>query len=506
MAQVQATVGIKKSPFKNGLDSMRNDAKKWGSDIKSTIAGAFAFGAVASFFSNFVGEMARVKDLADRLGESSATIQRVGNAAKLSGTDLETIIKVMTKLTLATKDGAEKFEAVGISAAAFANAGTEEKILLLADAYDKANGNQDKMLALMDLLGPKGQDVMILLAGGADAVKQAFAEVPTVSQSAVDACARFDDAMDSMKQKAHQIAGEIVLFFGQIGAAVVSTVEMFTEGGSFSGNFARNMNKFQAKPGASGGPRTPADLEDKKAAADAAKKQAEASKALDAEMLDLARSRMTEEQKITDLKREQAAQTAIANDKAKDTTTRLEATKKVLELQQQIETGEKSIAKTKQDEADKLTKKAADDAEKIATAEGAVADEQNQQALAKMDPNARIAELKKQQKALFDQSDQLGKGGDREAAAKAKLEALKMNSEIDSAQKELDGKTKTGNKPSIISSALGSIGGGGGAYMASGDPLLQENRRQTNLLNQIARNTSGRNPGGMTVPTGSQLF
>lgn len=504
MAQVSATVGIKNSAFKRGLDDMRNDAKKFGTDIKSTIAGAFAFGAVASFITNFITEMARVKDLSDRLGESSSTIQRVGNAAKLAGSDLEAIIKVLTKLTLSASTSADKFAAVGISAAEFANAGTEGKILLLAQAYDTASGNQAKMLALMDLLGPKGQDVMILLAGGAAAVNEALNQVPVVSDQAINAMARLDDAMDSFKQHAHQSLGAVIGLFQHLGAATVAAYDTLATGGSFSGNYLKRVEPMLDQNGTPK-TKTPADLDDKKAAADAAKKTADAAKSLDQELLDLARSRMTAEQNITDLKREQAEHAATAQNKTKTETERLDAAKKVLELQQQIEAGEKSVAKTTQDEADKLAKQQAAAAEKIAKAEGALADEENAQALEKMAPAARIAALKQQQQAMFESAAALGTGGDREAAANAKLEALKMNDEIDASQKELDDKAKEKTRnPSVVSSSLASIGGGGNAYVTTSDPVLQENRRQTSLLQQIASNTRGQ--GGATTTATASPF
>ena len=60
--------------------------------------------------------------------------------------------------------------------------------------------------------------------------------------------------------------------------------------------------------------------------------------------------------------------------------------------------------------------------------------------------------------------------------------------EIDKAQKELDG-NKGDKKPTVVTSSLASIGGGGRTYIGA-DPALTESRRQTSLLQQLVRNTA----------------
>lgn len=496
MSKLEVGVGIQNSAFKRGLDEMRKQAQAWGGEVKNTIAGAFAFGAVASFFTNFIGEMARVKDLSDRLGESSDTIQRVGNAAKLSGSDLEFVIKNLTQLSLKATESADSFAAAGINAAEFVNAGTEQKILLLAKAYDEANGSQEKMAALMDLLGGKGQDMLILLSQGTEELNKQLNGVPVVAETAVNAMAALDDAIDSFKQKSYEALGGVIERLMTVGAAATAVFRMVTEGGSFSGNMQRIFEET-AKTDAESKSNTGRKRDftgDGKTAADEKKKAADAIKQLEEEMLKLARSRMTEEQKIADYRREQAEQAALAKDHGKSDTERATAAKRVLEIQQQIEEGEKRIAEKKQQEAGKAAEKAKKEAEDIAKAEGAVAEERNAQMLKKLDPKARIAELKKQQKAL---NEAAASDPDKKAAAEKKLEALKLNSEIDAAQKELDADKPKAANPSVVSSSLAAIGGGGGVYVTGGDPLLSENRRQTSLLQQIARNTSG--PGGQAA-------
>ena len=491
MAQANVTIGVKSGLFKKGLDDMRGQAQQWGSDIKSTIAGAFALGAVTSFVSGFVTEMARVKDLADRLGESSDTIQRVGNAAKLSGSDLEFVIKTLSRLTSEAMKSAEGFAKVGINADAFVNAGTEEKLLMLAKAYDESNGSQQKMADLMDLLGPKGQDMLIALSQGAEALKDQMKNVPIVAAQAVQAMAMLDDKVDEFAQHSKSSLGALLGLFAHLGAAIVATGQMITKGGSFSANYTRNIqNIVDDKP--TGGLGRKKDFEGEEAQkkqADEAKKAAELGKNIDAEILDITRSRMDAEQKIASLKKEQAQYDAEARDKSKSVSEQRAAALKVLQIQQEIEAGQADIAKEKKKKEDDAAKEAEKKAKETAKSQADLAEEERVQKLEKMKPEDRIKELKKQQKEL---NEAAAKETDPKAKAEKKLEALKLNDAIDAAVKEKDGNK---SKPAVISSYLASVGGGGGAYVGT-DPALTESRRQTSLLQEISRKlgTQGNSP------------
>lgn len=408
MAQANVTIGVKSGVFKKGLDDIRSQAQQWAGDIKGTIAGAFTLGAVTSFVSGFISEMARVKDLADRLGESSDTIQRVGNAAKLSGSDLEFVIKNLSKLASEARKGADGFDAVGISADAFVNAGTEDRILMLAKAYDEANGSQQKMADLMALLGPKGQDMLIMLSQGADALKNQMGDVATVSEDVVSAMADMDDAIESFKQESYKAFDGVIQKLATIGASVLAVKRMFTEGGSFgyqmqkifeetaktdAGKKAARSNKKDFKG---------VDDEAEKQAKDEAKKAAELGKDIDAEILDLARSRMNAEEKIASLKKEQVQYDAEARDKSKSVSEQRSAALKVLQLQKDIESGLADIEKEKKKKEDEAAKAAEKKAKDTAKAEADLAEEERTQKLEKMKPEDRIKELKKQQKELYD--------------------------------------------------------------------------------------------------------
>ena len=469
-------------------------------------------------------------------------------------------------MAAAAATGSDKFEAVGISAAAFANAGTEERILMLAKAFDEANDSQAEMAKLMDLLGPKGQDMLIMLSQGAEELNKQMREVPIVTASAVQAMATFDDALDASKQMSYEWAGSVIGLFQHVASAFAAVGEMMAEGGTFSDNYLKNLQIFQGDDKPTGGKNKDIDTIDAEAAAkekedaekagkklaeevlqlqrsrmnaeekladlkreqakydaesvdydkseadrtnskiksvqlqrdieatqldiskkkkDIEEKTANAQKSQDEELVKLLRSRMDAEQKITDLKREQAEYAAMASDSSKTDAQRADAAKNALRIQQEIESQQNDIEKAKKEKADKDAKDTEEKAKDAAKAQADLAEEERAQKLEKLKPEDRIKELKKQQKKL---NDAAAAETDPKAKAEKKLEALKLNDAIDAAMKEGDGGSKS--KPSVISSSLGSVGGGGGAYVGT-DPALTESRRQTSILQEISRKLSG---------------
>lgn len=210
MATATATIGIKSSGFKRGLDEMQAMAQNWKRDIVGTLAGGLTLGAFANFFNNFKNEMDRVADLSERFGQTSQIIQQVGNVAKVSGTDIEQLATILTKLTLKAADSADKFAKVGINAQDFLGAGYDQQLIMLAEAWEKSNGSIQGQIDFMQLLGAKGQDILPMLAKGAAALREEFAQIGTVSDSTIQSIAALNDFIDGMTTRIQVGLGKLI--------------------------------------------------------------------------------------------------------------------------------------------------------------------------------------------------------------------------------------------------------------------------------------------------------
>jgi hypothetical protein len=210
-------LGYDNSKVRAGAKETQSIMQKTAGTVSKSFAGAGAgmskaFAAIGGTMAirGFAAEMGAIDDMSKRLGVSAESVQRVGNAAQLAGTDIDTVAKLMTKLTIASTDSAEKFEALGISAAAFANANLEDQVLMLAKAYEGANGDQGKMIKLMDLLGARGQQVLPLLSEGYADLAEQIKNVSVVNNAAVKSAAEFDDQYDAAIMTAKSFFGSIV--------------------------------------------------------------------------------------------------------------------------------------------------------------------------------------------------------------------------------------------------------------------------------------------------------
>lgn len=97
-----AHLGLNKTGFDAGLNEAGKKVSKFGSDIKSQLAGAFTaavvVGAVKHLTESTIAAAEAVGDLSDRLGISIKDAQDFALAAKLGGSDVEYFAQKIEKL------------------------------------------------------------------------------------------------------------------------------------------------------------------------------------------------------------------------------------------------------------------------------------------------------------------------------------------------------------------------------------------------------------------------
>lgn len=439
MAKLNVEVGVNNTAFRQGLDAMRTQAQGWSKQMVGILGGAFAAGAMVNWARQFMAEMGRIDDLSQRLGETTDTIQRIGEAAQFAGADLEMVVKAMSKLTVEASKGSEKFAALGISAEAFANASLEQKIMMLSAAYQQANGDQGRMIALMDLLGTKAQDLIPLLAQGPDALADAFDSASVVSAEAIAGITAFEDALDKSMMTIKAWVGNAVAGFQKFGAAISLAFSIIKgdidipEAQKIFEQFNRDQKEAaasRATKGAAAGVETPEDKRARDAEQRAVDTQAER---LEERILQRKLQQMEVEDRIFELQQMQIElQTKMLNSMGMSNLEKLKIAEDLLDIEEQI-----ARAQAEKDANDKR-----------------VAEEE-------------AAEAEKQRKA-------------EEDAAKAAEEEAPATIE--------EAKKRTG----VISSSLAEVGGGGGSYVAM-DPATRELQNQTRILERIANNTAPQN-------------
>lgn len=227
--------GADTSPFRRSLNSMRDDVKQFSASAQGQLAGLFGGAALLSGAQKIIGQFARIKDLADRFGESSESIQRVGAAASQAGTDIEGIAKGMTKATanaVEAANGSEELSAafgrLGINASEFANMAIEQKLMALADGYDHSASKAEGLSDVMKVMGKSGAEAIPLLVQGFDELKASLDSVALAPEGVVNTLAALDDKLEAGKQQVSVWAAWLI-------AAVLSITT--TSGLLFTGTF-----------------------------------------------------------------------------------------------------------------------------------------------------------------------------------------------------------------------------------------------------------------------------
>ena len=121
-----------------------------------------------------------------------------------------------------------------------------------------------------------------------------------------------------------------------------------------------------------------------------------------------------------------------------------------------------------------------------------------------------LGRRKQQLKSAQDAQDKLSgravTGQEEKDIAEGQLAIENLKTEIAGIQRGIDSaapETPGGRGPSIISSSLASIGGGGGTAMFTADPLLSENQKQTRVLEEIRtalQPSDGLETGTLQIP------
>jgi chemotaxis protein histidine kinase CheA len=535
---IKVPVGVDNAAFKTGLNECREYAKDFAGEVKGMFVGAFAVGAVIEGFKSFVEEMAKVEDRAKRFGETTETIQRVGYAAKLAGADMDLVARALSKITIASGQAAtgggemsDKWEKAGLEAKKFASLGMQDQLIELSEAWEKANGNTEKQVAIMGILGNRAQDLIPLLSEGPEGLKEKMAEASVASDSTVKAMKNLEDSMISIKNKSIPVFGFLVNAFQTLGEVwiprvVLAFLDIYEVGvqnfkdlgilaqglgaaiyDALHGNFhkaaqdwknaLREMDQadkavketqearikslgdrydeiWNSKGEAERNKGQGFDPEAGQEAAENVKKLAALKEQIAKREQENALALMDYEHKRLELQKE----IAEAQSKSNDTTVEgLEAKKTALELQEKLSELEKRHSEEQAREKERHD----NDLARAQEAEAKV-DERN--ALDQMSPEQKRAYWLEKQKKLLKESADAAKRGDDVEAIQKRTQAKEIQKDL-LPEKIKDEKDR--GRAKITASSLASVGGGGYVAKGSTDPLLRAQEKSNNLLARIAK-------------------
>jgi hypothetical protein len=238
---IRFNVGANTAQFDAGMAGVANSANSAAGKIKnafSGLGGILAGGAALAGIKSLMNDLDAVAKMSTRFNTSAESIQRVSLAADLAGTSIDVVAQAMQKASIAasnaTKEGgamAEKFAQAGIDAQAFNKANLDEKLLMVARAFEAARGNADKTNAIIELLGSRSAGQLIPLLSNVEALQSEMANAAVASDSFVKQVEAANDSITRVTNSAKIFFANALEGFTQTAERMGNAVAKIQTGG-----------------------------------------------------------------------------------------------------------------------------------------------------------------------------------------------------------------------------------------------------------------------------------
>lgn len=228
IAQYQEQLAKARGEAKKFRDQLKRDSGQ-GGGIGAILGGAgnqlqsllpaVGVAAIVSGTRAILNEMDDLADASLRLGESTETLQRVQYASQiLAGVDLDGVTGSFLKLEKALGDvenaaASKALERYGVSAESLTRLPLDEKMIVLAEAFQKARADGTGYNDLLALLGKSAGDLIPLLEQSGETLRKTFDGASVIDDAQVQRMAEMNDQLDSFVYRVKAGAGATVGFY-----------------------------------------------------------------------------------------------------------------------------------------------------------------------------------------------------------------------------------------------------------------------------------------------------
>jgi len=222
-------------PFQKKIKRVQNSVKKTTGMLKGMGMAIGTAGIVAGI-SRTIQHFDRIDKIATRLGMSAESLQRLGHAANLSGSNMEQLQGIMTRLERRTGEAlqnttgsqAKRFKELNIEVEAFSNLNPEDKILAIADAFNALGGTEKSIASLMGLLDTEVRELLPLLKEGSDGIKKMMNDISALTDEQTKSMAQAADMIEKWKQAGTLWFGQSLIGLNTLGKYMARGFEQIT--------------------------------------------------------------------------------------------------------------------------------------------------------------------------------------------------------------------------------------------------------------------------------------
>jgi hypothetical protein len=197
--------GSKKSGLLDGLTSgLTGGLSGAGNNVLGALGLGGGIAGIGLAIKDSLGRADDIADLTLKLNESAEALQRVDFAGKLAaGQGVDQVANAMVKLERALGDpenekAAQALRNLGVTAQQLAAVPIDERIVMLADAFQKARASGTGLSDIQALLGRNSAELIPLLEQGGDALREMFADAPVLAEATVQEMAKINDEFDAL--------------------------------------------------------------------------------------------------------------------------------------------------------------------------------------------------------------------------------------------------------------------------------------------------------------------
>lgn len=229
----------------NKIDGSFNRLKQTAFNLKGVmgaLAGVISVSAFANLIKNSVEAADRLNDLSKRTGIAIEQISAFNYVAKLSGTSIESFTtgirsmqQNMAQAASGAKEAQESFRKLGVNFQELRNLSPDQQFTILADKIDSLESPAERTAAAMAVFGRAGQELIPVMEGGAESIREMLAEAGKMgavfSEEEALKIEGFNDKIDSLKMGIEGLGRDAFIFmydsFFKIGAVLAKAWNNF---------------------------------------------------------------------------------------------------------------------------------------------------------------------------------------------------------------------------------------------------------------------------------------
>lgn len=250
MSDVSLKIGLDQGGLQTGLKSAQSSIKAFAGSVGGQLAGALSFGALAAGLKNAIDKGDQLQDLANRFGVAADSLQRVGNAASLSGGSIEEVASAMNKLARNAGEAVsgnqtmiEAFERIGLSVSDLKSMTPDQIFMALSKSVQAGGGSLQDFANAQELAGRGAAGLMELLRMGPEAIMANGEAMGVWSNDTIRQLSEASDAIKTFQNNITIAFGYVAtLANGLVGAfqAIVESLTLLSSAAkeAFTGNLA----------------------------------------------------------------------------------------------------------------------------------------------------------------------------------------------------------------------------------------------------------------------------